>query len=35
MYISRSALKPKTEIKPKNEECLIIIVDPDSQWTVR
>lgn len=30
MYISRSTFKQKTEIKPKNEECLIIIVDPDS-----
>jgi len=29
MYISRPTPKPKTEIKPKEDECLIIIVDPD------
>lgn len=30
MYISRLTPKSKTEIKPKSEECLIIIVDPDT-----
>lgn len=29
MYISRPTPKSKTEVKPKSEECLIIIVDPD------
>jgi hypothetical protein len=29
MYISRSTPKPKIETKPKNDECLIIVVDPD------
>lgn len=30
MYISRPTPKQKTETKPKSDECLIIIVDPDS-----
>ncbi len=30
MYISRPTPKPKVETKPKSDECLIIIVDPDS-----
>jgi hypothetical protein len=30
MYISRPSPKPKEETKPKSEECVIIIVDPDS-----